>query len=321
MHITALRLLGHDTTGAETGAAAETDTAADPDTAAADRARDLERHVGEFLAGLGAGTRRCYVRDLGGLGAYLAGRGLDLASARRAELARWVADQEASGCSPATICRRMSAVSGLYRYLVAEGVLARSPAEGLRRPRGGGAVRLGLDADELRSLLGAGRGVGPDAELLVSLLLFAALRVGEACGLDDTDLVTHEGRLGAAVRRKGGRVELVGLPEPLPGLVADALARHGPGPLLRGPRGRRLRPEAAWRIIGRLGEQAGIPRAVHPHLLRHSYVSHALLAGVALPVVAAGAGHRDIRTTVGYARALAALGGTAGEAVASRVGA
>ena len=121
--------------------------------------------------------------------------------------------------------------------------------------------------------------------------------------------------------RKGGRVELVGLPGPLPGLVADVLARHGPGPLLRGPRERRLRPEAAWRIIRRLGDSAGVARPVHPHLLRHSYVTQALVAGVSLPVVAAGAGHRDTRTTVGYARALAAIGGAAGEAVASRVGA
>lgn len=73
------------------------------------------------------------------------------------------------------------------------------------------------------------------------------------------------------------------------------------------------------RRLARLGDAAGIA-GLHPHLLRHSYCTQALLAGVPLPVVAAGAGHRDLRTTLFYAQALAALAAEAGAAVAGRTG-
>lgn len=51
----------------------------------------------------------------------------------------------------------------------------------------------------------------------------------------------------------------------------------------------------------------------HPHVWRHSIVTHLLEAGVAPPVVQERVGHRDLATTLGYARstkkAAAALDG------------
>ena len=287
----------------------------------AERALALDAALEAWLFGLAPATARAYRADLAHLGAFLAQRGRGLAEATPADLVAWVDSGRARGRSPATLRRRLSAVAGCYRALVDAHVVASSPAEGLRRPKGAGAVRLGLERAELCALLDAARAEGHDAELLVSVLLFSGLRVAEACSLDHDDLFFFEGHLGATVRRKGGHLGHVALPGPLPGLVAAARARHGPGPLLLGRRGRRLRPEAAWRTLRRLGEQAGIARPVHPHLLRHSFATQALLASVPIETVAAGAGHRDLRSTLGYARALEALGGAAGEAVARRLGA
>ncbi|MHB1503631.1 MAG: tyrosine-type recombinase/integrase [Acidimicrobiales bacterium] len=280
---------------------------------------DVDGYIEDYLAGHRAGTADAYRRDIGHLRCYLDALGLDLLGTRRGDLAWWVRAQEDAGVPATTIRRRLAAVSGLYCYLTSEGLVESTPADGLRRPRGGSAPRLGLSAGELGRLLDAAHDRGVHAELLVCLLIICGLRVSEACALDDTDLVAHEASRGLRVHRKGGRVELVGLVDAVADRIDRVVATQGPGPLLRGRSGARLSRQVAWRWIERLGTEAGIGGKVYPHQLRHSFVSQALIAGVPLPVVAASAGHRDIRTTLRYAQALAALGAAAGEAVARRI--
>jgi len=274
--------------------------------------------IEEYLAMFRPSTAACYRRDLAHFEAELAKGGTDLLKASRADLRRWLGAQEHAGVSPNTIRRRVAGVAGLYQLLVDEGILLRSPVHALRRPPGGSALRLGLDAKVLARLLRAARDEGEDSELLVGLLVLGGLRVSEACGIVDEDLVVHEGYRGVLVRRKGGRVELVGLPKQVAEL-AWRVAERGPGPLLRGKRGGTLGRQEAWRRVRRVAARAGIPDKVYPHLLRHSHVTQALLAGVPLVVVQGSVGHRDVRSTLQYAQALGAMGALAGQAVAQRL--
>lgn len=141
--------------------------------------------------------------------------------------------------------------------------------------------------------------------------------MSEACAADGDDLVTCGGRQGLVVRRKGGWVDLVGLADQVAEHLAALVDAQGPGPLLRGQRGGRLSRQVAWRWIRRCAVDAGIAEKVYPHLLRHSFVIQSLLAGVALPVVQAAAGRRDLRSTLGYAQALAALAALGADASAA----
>jgi site-specific recombinase XerD len=61
-------------------------------------------------------------------------------------------------------------------------------------------------------------------------------------------------------------------------------------------------PEA-YKIIHNVLVAAGIPNGRnHPHVLRHSIVTHLLNAGVAVKVVQDRVGHRSMETTLSYAR-------------------
>jgi len=140
---------------------------------------------------------------------------------------------------------------------------------------------------------------------LVLLLGAMGLRVSEACALAVGDLSAGPGQVRIRVRRKGGVRETLEVPEPVAdGLKGLARGRLESAPLIASASGRWLSRHQAHRIVARLGERAGIPRPVHPHLLRHSFVSLALVAGAPLVAVLAAAGHRDLTTTLGYARAL-----------------
>lgn len=247
---------------------------------------NVDQVVEDYLAGHSVQTAQAYARDIAHLVRHLDARGIELATATRADLGRYVRTLEAARVPPSTIRRRLAAIAGFYSHLRGEGLVAGSPADGLRRPRGQSAPRIGPDAADLARLLSTARSDSPTAELLVDLLLVQGLRVSEAVSAADAHLVCHEGRRALVVRRKGGR----------------------------------LGRQVAWRWVRHLAEEAGITEGIYPHLLRHAYVSQALIAGLPLPVVAAGAGHRDIRTTLAYAQALATLGASAGEVVWQRVG-
>jgi site-specific recombinase XerD len=85
----------------------------------------------------------------------------------------------------------------------------------------------------------------------------------------------------------------------------DRAARERPGgPLLLNRRGVRMDRHAATRRLRHLAVNAGIrlPR-MHPHMLRHTFVTTMLDAGVDLRDVQIAARHADPRTTMRYDRA------------------
>lgn len=61
--------------------------------------------------------------------------------------------------------------------------------------------------------------------------------------------------------------------------------------------------KAAHRILTRLSKRCGITTQVHPHLLRHAFVTACLDANVPLRDVQIAARHEDPRTTMRYDRA------------------
>src|SRR5262249_25647614 len=109
---------------------------------------------------------------------------------------------------------------------------------------------------------------------------------------------------GAARVRQGHQ----GGPGPLPPAVRRAIDRatgdRARGPVLLNSRGARMDRHAATRRLHRLAGTAGIQVArAHPHMLRHTFVTTMLDAGVDLRDVQIAARHADPRTTMRYDRA------------------
>ncbi len=76
------------------------------------------------------------------------------------------------------------------------------------------------------------------------------------------------------------------------------------GPILRNTYGVRVDRHAATRRLKILAGRAGIRIArMHPHMLRHTFVTTMLDAGVRLRDVQIAARHTDPRTTMRYDRA------------------
>lgn len=271
-------------------------------TAAPDLSR-LEAVAAGFLAEYTGHTRAAYTRDLRDFFAWCATHDLPPLSAARPHVQLYLRTLEESGRAPATIARRLSTVSGLFRYALDEGFIDRSPVAHMRRPKvSDDSPTLGLDKAEAVAMLNAAEAAGPLEHALVCLLFLNGLRVSEVCGANITDLGSQRGHRTVTVTRKGGRKVDVPLAPRTAAAVEEQMADRQLGPLLVTVSKRRLDRKTAARIVARLARQVVPGRKISPHSLRHTFVTLALDAGVALRDVQDAAGHADPRTTRRYDR-------------------
>ena len=215
--------------------------------------------------------------------------------------------RRSAGSSPPPSPGGLSVVAGFYRTCVIDGVLEHSPAEYVRRPRvPAESPTLGLTHLQFEALLTAARqSPNPYDFALVCLLGLLGLRIFEATGARHRR-PRRGTRPPRPARRRQGRQ---GRPHPAAtGRRPRHRPRHRrPQPAARScstRRGARMDRHAATRRLRRLAAAAGMrmPR-MHPHMLRHTFVTTMLDAGVDLRDVQIAARHADPRTTMRYDRA------------------
>ena len=217
---------------------------------------------------------------------------------------RWM--QEVRRFQPSTVSRRVSVVAGFYRTCVIDQVITASPADYVRRPNvPPESPTLGLSHLQFEALLTAARiSINPNDFALVTMLGLLGLRIFEACGANIADLGEEHGHRVLRVHGKGGKVVLTPLSPAVQRAVERAVAGRTDGPILLNLRAVRMDRHAATRRLKHLAEEAGVrlPR-MHPHMLRHTFVTTMLDAGVDLRDVQIAARHADPRTTMRYDRA------------------
>ncbi len=217
---------------------------------------------------------------------------------------RWMQEQRRYAAS--TVSRRLSIVAGFYRTCVIDGVLEHSPAEFVRRPTvPATSPTLGLSHLQFEAMLAAGRdSANPSDFAVVCLLGLLGLRISEATGLNVTDLGEEHGHRVVRVIGKGHKIVLVPMPPAVARAVDRAVGDRLTGPILLNRAGRRMDRHAATRRLHRLQRVAGVRIArMHPHMLRHTFVTTMLDAGVDLRDTQIAARHADPRTTMRYDRA------------------
>ena len=283
----------------------------DPTPVAPAGTSNAERHrelLGAWLASYGtANTREAYRRDVRIFLGYLEATGLDLLAIRRAHLDVFARARQGAGDAPATLNRRLAAVSALYAYAVDDGVLQLNPAARVRRAAvdADHSTTAALTRREAEDLLAVAREHSPRAHALVDLLLTTGVRISEALGARTSALSSDR----LVVARKGGKAAVVPLPEHtvkalrgMAGTTGTELARGDEADrwVFATASGRPWARMDAAKLLTRLAQKAGITKKVSPHVLRHTHATLALDLGVPLHHLQDSLGHTDPRTTRRY---------------------
>jgi integrase/recombinase XerD len=225
-----------------------------------------------------------------------------------------------AGLAPATVMRRLAAVSSLYGYLLVRGdttVVANPVPRGLptrrrrRELRGTPLVRgvrrlpRILDPTEAARLIGALRTDRDKA--ITEAMLLGGLRRAEVLGLSFSDVRLGECRL--FVREgKGGHERLVPVSPTFFATLARYLDHERPKDsesdavfvVLKGPRrGQPLSSEGLDEVMTAARVRAGLSHGTC-HELRHTCLTRLREAGMSIEALQAQAGHRSIASTQLY---------------------
>jgi site-specific recombinase XerD len=162
-----------------------------------------------------------------------------------------------------------------------------------------------LDADEMAALIRAAETDSLRSHALVLLLGMNGLRISEVLSADVDDLNTERGHRVLMVTRKGGKKATIPLAPRTAEAVDAYVGERATGPLLVTATRKRWERSEVWRTLRRLARVAVPDKAttIHPHDLRHAFVTLSLDAGASLRDVQDAAGHADPRTTRRYDRA------------------
>jgi integrase/recombinase XerC len=251
-------------------------------------------------------TLRNYRRDLEQVMAFCVRQGLHRWPALDSHRVRALAAEGfRQGLSGRSLQRRLSALRGLFAFLIREGHARANPAADIRAPKSPRTLPDALDVDRMGQLLTAKPTDGLEVRdrAMFELLYSSGLRLAELVSLDLDSIDRQAGSM--TVTGKGARTRALPVGRKALDALEDwlrerqALAAPDERALFIGRQGRRLSGQSVEKRLDRWTRRLGLPKT-HPHALRHSFASHLLESSGDLRAVQELLGHANISTTQVY---------------------
>ncbi len=261
----------------------------------------LDSFVRHLVSERGASphTVEAYNRDILAFITYLEGIGCSEPERRHVE--GFMGHMREEGKSTRSIVRCISALRGLFNFLLLDGKIKVSPLEDVDTPKFRAPIPRVLSEEEMDELirLPEGEKMALRDRTILELLYATGLRVSELVNLKKSDVNLDGGFVIAMGKRSKERVV------PLGSYSRDAVRAYlemekPPGRyLFPNRRGGVITRQAIWKIIRKYGLQLHKGR-VSPHTIRHTFATHLLEGGADLRAVQVLLGHEDISTTQIY---------------------
>ena len=272
----------------------------------------IDRYLHHLIVerGLSRNTIEAYARDLRGFAAFLEKqKDSNPLTASADKILFYFKLLREERLSPRSLARSISALKGLYKFLLQEGALEENPLRHLRTPRVTPRlpeVLTGEDIEQIMKQVKPEKPLGLRDRAMLELLYATGLRVSELVHLSVHDVNLEVGYL--RTKGKGSKERIVPIGRAAVRALKEylrdsghALARKSEGQaLFLGRRGRGITRQGFWKLLRRYAAVSGIRKKITPHTLRHSFATHLLEGGADLRSVQSMLGHADIATTQIY---------------------
>ena len=278
--------------------------------------KTLVRQLSDFLTyiavekGFSKNTIESYSLDLRKFQNFLLSRDKGVTSFLRADIIDFIETLRDEGYSISSICRFISSIKGLCKYLIAENLIKEDPSENLQAPKKWERLPKALSISEVRSFLELNTSVDKPTNIrnyiMFELLYSSGLRVSELVSLKLEDVNLAAGFL--RILGKGSKERIVPVSmrsmDKLKSYInqqrPEILKKRQSSYLFVTGRGKPMTRQRFWQAIKVLGKKSGIE--LSPHTLRHSFATHLLEGGADLRSVQKMLGHSDISTTQIYTK-------------------
>ena len=283
------------------------------------KAVSLYLHSLEVERNASAHTIRSYGTDLDAYLRWCSSKGVKPLKPNRRALRAYLGYLSAAGYERTTINRHLSAIRGLFGWLVVAGLAEDDPTTTLNGLKKHKRLPHKIPPSEMARMLavhgerviGGGKREQSITDMrdqaVLELLYASGCRVSEASGMliRDLDLVQHQAR----VLGKGSKERIVPLHDISVASIRRYLEQARPQLssgvnagdwLFLSTRGNRFSEDAIRRMLRETLKEAGIASVYTPHDIRHTFASDLLEGGADLRSVQELLGHASPSTTQIY---------------------
>jgi integrase/recombinase XerD len=266
--------------------------------------------------GLSIHTLQAYTRDLKQFELSIGGA-KETRNAREVDVQKFLKELTQAEQQTTSIARKVSALKQFYKFLIQENLVHDDPTLFIEAPVQSRKLPKALDPKTMVALLkstdlGLSYQVKPEMvevlkrrdRAMIYLLYATGVRVTELITITLPQLDVEAGHVRVMGKRSKERMVPFA---PVAGELLHeylTLARPFLKPenetLFLGLGGKPLTRQAFWKTLKRIAEQAGIERSLHPHMLRHTFATDLLRAGMNLRSLQMLLGHADLQTTQIY---------------------
>jgi len=258
--------------------------------------------------GLSRNTINSYAADLKKYLRFLNEQGRDVSKAGKADILDFIELLRGSSYAIPTVCRYISSIRALYRFLLIEKRIEEDPTENLQMPKKWERVPKALSLPDVKSLLEAkfsAKTALRDSSML-ELLYSSGLRVSELVKIKLGDIHGEAGFI--RVVGKGSKERIIPVNRRALEKIKRYIEEERPAILKKKQslylfvtrKGGPMTRQRFWQTLKAIGKQAGIE--LSPHTIRHCFATHLLEGGADLRSVQKMLGHSDIATTQIYTK-------------------
>lgn len=222
------------------------------------------------------------------------------------DLRLYISKLHRQGLASKSLQRKLSSIRQFYQFFIRQRITDNNPAIGIRPPKGARKLPHVLATDEASHLLNyqADDWLGLRDKAIAELLYSSGLRLAEIAALNLADLELRSATV--KVTGKGNKQRIVPLGKLARSAIQDWLAVRNDKPITDdnavfiSQQGKRISHRSIQQRLQKLGQERGLDKRLHPHMLRHSFASHVLESSSDLRAVQEMLGHSDISTTQVY---------------------
>lgn len=231
-------------------------------------------------------------------------------SSGKSEIKTWIMELLNSGKSPATVNRKLVALSSFFKYGIREGSIQSNPVELVSRPKKGKRLAQFVDESTVERIYSDEQFTddfsGVRERLTMELFYTTGIRVSELIGLSHDDIDKHRSEL--KVLGKGNKERYIPVGQGVLDLVDrfSMLKREqgfgvGKGDsLLTTDKGDRMYPMFVSRLVKGVLQQFSNISGTNPHILRHTFATHLLNHGSDITSIKDLMGHASLASTTVY---------------------
>jgi site-specific recombinase XerD len=204
-------------------------------------------------------------------------------------------------CKPATLNRKINALSSFFTFLRKRKMVMDNPMEDLERVKVPQTERTYLSEEEVIAIVQAID--HPVAHYFVMMMAYTGIRVKECITLTLKQVNLEEGYV-QVIDGKGGKNRRVPMNQQLVEHMKEYLDQHRPDTdslfFFAIKKSGSISVQYINRLLKKAAKKSGIQKHVTSHILRHSFASLLVKKDTHVAVIQRLLGHADVRTTSIY---------------------